>query len=138
MYLCRRAADITGWTEPEIFAMPRFQNAIFSSQSSPGRDLTEDILKGAFDGQSNSSQEVWNLRSKWGQDLKVVVVASPRTDARGVSGALCVVMPLGAPVVKQQPDCNTVKSSSMEEVSQLDLEGRIISSLCVHCLQRLV
>lgn len=127
---CRRAADITGWSESEVFAMPKFHNAIFSSQTSSRRDLTEDILKGAFDGQHNS-QEVWNLTTKWGQELKVNVVASPRTDAKGVSGAICVIMPVGAhtpTVVKQQPgfqvDCN-VKSMD-EEVSQLDLEGRTI------------
>lgn len=60
----------------------------------------EDILKGVFDGQSNFFQEVWNLRSKWGQDLKVVVVVSFCIDVRGVLGVFCVVMFLGVFVVK--------------------------------------
>jgi len=130
----KRAADLTGWTESEIFAMPGFHHTLFSSNSSSsssptqssspsGRDLTEAILKGAFDGPTNA-HEVWTLRTKWGRDLKVLVVASPRTDAKGVSGALCVIMPLGAPAVVKPPGskvdhCNV---KSMDEVSQLDLE----------------
>lgn len=112
----KRAEHISGWSESEIFAMPKFHNTIFSStsQGPASKDLTEEIVKGAFDGHNSSPQEVWNLRTKWGQELKVVVVASPRTDAKGVSGALCVIMPLGA--TPAAADCN------VEVSSQVDLE----------------
>ncbi|XP_024369045.1 uncharacterized protein [Physcomitrium patens] len=119
----KRAADLTGWPESEIFAMPRFHDVLFSSGSSYPKGLMKDVLKVVLDGHT-TSQEVWDLKTKWGEQIKVLVVASPRMDAKGVvSGAICVIMPYGASAAKgsdYEADCNL---EHIDEVTNLDLEG---------------
>jgi len=124
----KRAADLTGWTESEIFAMPRFLDVLFGVPSSRRRNLGECILKGSLDDQRNS-QEVWDLKTKWGHDIKVLVVASPPgVGKRAVSGTICVIMPIGAPETKEsgfEVNCNV---KAVDEVSHLDLEDDELSN----------
>lgn len=125
----KRAADLTGWPESEIFAMPRFHDVLFSSGSSYPKGLMKDVLKVVLDGHT-TSQEVWDLKTKWGEQIKVLVVASPRMDAKGVvSGAICVIMPYGASAAKgsdYEADCNL---EHIDEVTNLDLEAPQVVSI---------
>lgn len=104
--------------------MPRFLDVLFGVPSSRRRNLGECILKGALDDQRNS-QEVWDLKTKWGHDIKVLVSASPPgVGKRAVSGTICVIMPIGAPETKEsgfEVNCNV---KAVDEVSHLDLEGK--------------
>lgn len=104
--------------------MPRFHDVLFSSGSSYPKGLMKDVLKVVLDGHT-TSQEVWDLKTKWGEQIKVLVVASPRMDAKGVvSGAICVIMPYGASAAKgsdYEADCNL---EHIDEVTNLDLEGK--------------
>lgn len=107
--------------------MPRFHDVLFSSGSSHPKGLMKDVLKVVLDGHT-TSQEVWDLKTKWGEQIKVLVVASPRMDAKGVvSGAICVIMPYGASAAKgsdYEADCNL---EHIDEVTNLDLEGKVSS-----------
>lgn len=88
------------------------------------RDV-EDVFKGALEGQ-DASGEIWSLKTKWEQTLKVLLFATSRADPMGtVSGAICVIVPLPAPGM--QLECSVQTIGVMHEVSRLDLEGTSLS-----------
>lgn len=123
----RRAADATGWSESEVFAMPNFTASLFSNQVSEKE--CDDILKAALEGQ-DSAQEIWSLKTKWGKNVNAVLMASARTDGMdAISGVVCVIMPLGPTPKPEQPalklDCNV---SAMDHMSILDLEEEQVNS----------
>lgn len=89
-------------------------------------------MRGALEGQ-DSTQQFWNLQTKWGHTMKVLLYACARTDAMGgVSGVICVIMPLDAPGMLQ-PACKLERSlQATDKVSLLDPEGeylKILSSI---------
>lgn len=119
----RRAMEATGWTEAEVFALPKFTASLFSNLSISDRDC-EDILKAALEGQ-DIAQEVWTLKTKWGKNVKAVLSANARRDGMGV---VCVIMPLSPPSIEQPAlklDCNV---SVMDHMSILDLEEEQLNS----------
>lgn len=113
----RRATDATGWSETEVFAMPKFTASLFSNPSASDKDC-EDILRAALEGQ-DTVQEVWNLKTKWGKNLNAVLFANAREDGMGV---ICVIMPLSPQSIEQPAmklDCTV---DAMCNLSILDLE----------------
>ncbi|KAG0628650.1 hypothetical protein M758_1G042900 [Ceratodon purpureus] len=123
----RRATDATGWTETEVFAMPKFTASLFSNQSDNEKDC-EELLKAALEGQ-DSINEMWSLKTKWGKDMNAVLMANARSDNMGVTcGVVCVIMPLTQPKMEQPSlklDCNV---SAMDHMSILDLEEEQLNS----------
>lgn len=89
----------------------------------------EDFVRGALEGQ-DSTQQFWNLQTKWGHTMKVLLYACARTDAMGgVSGVICVIMPLDAPGMLQ-PACKLERSlQATDKVSLLDPEGEYFKKI---------
>lgn len=91
----------------------------------------EDFVKGALEGQDSTQQQFWNLKTKWGHTMKVLLYACARTDAMGaVCGVICVIMPLDAPGMRQ-PACKPERSlQAMDKVvGLLDPEGEYFKNL---------
>jgi CheY-like chemotaxis protein/PAS domain-containing protein len=122
----RRATDATGWSDTEVLGNLRFTATIFSNQKDGEKDCAE-LLKAALDG-NDSVQEIWTLKTKWGSDMSVALIANAHTDSMGATcGVVCVIMPLSAPRLDQPSlrlDCNV---SAMDHLSILDLEEDVNS-----------
>lgn len=122
----RRATDATGWTDTEVFAMPKFTSTLFSNQKDTEKEC-EELLKAAL-ASHDAVQEIWNMKTKWGAEVSAALMANVQTDAMGVTrGVVCVIMPLSSPKLEQPSlklDCNV---SAMDQMSILDLEEDVNS-----------
>lgn len=121
----KRAADLSGWLEPDVLNMSDFGCTIFSPELSTNSREFEDLLKttaAASASPSSSSGEIWKMKTKWGQELRVVLLTSLYTDAAGlVCGTMCAIMPLTAPAAAPglHLDCDI---PPLDDVQDIDTE----------------
>ncbi len=105
--------------------MSDFGCTIFSPELSTNSREFEDLLKTAAADSvspSSSSGEIWKMKTKWGQELRVVLLTSLRTDAAGlVCGTMCAIMPLTAPAAAPglHLDCDI---PPLDDVQDIDTE----------------
>ncbi|GAQ91091.1 CheY-homologous receiver domain and PAS domain-containing protein [Klebsormidium nitens] len=96
----RKLGDLTGWTEADVcrLAAP-FPGVLLEPAASTQAPRTcAELLRGAINGKDTSGAE-FHLALRGRRRQKVLLSASLRTDVAGaVSGALCVVCPIGPPV----------------------------------------
>jgi hypothetical protein len=106
--------------------MSDFGCTIFSPELSTNSREFEDLLKAATTASaspSSSSGEIWKMKTKWGKELRVVLLTSLRTDAAGlVCGTMCAIMPLTAPAAAPglHLDCDI---PPLDDVQDIDTEG---------------
>ncbi|KAH9550315.1 hypothetical protein CY35_10G065200 [Sphagnum magellanicum] len=113
--------------------MPRFASTIFTREltsfhnqkSGECKEEFEDFLQAASEGHGSSGGEIWKMRTKWGHDLKVLLLASMCTDSGGVmsGGTMCVIMPFMMPGLHL--DCNI---PPLDDVQDIDTEEEQLSS----------
>jgi hypothetical protein len=105
--------------------MSDFGCTIFSPELSTNSREFEDLLKttaAASASPSSSSGEIWKMKTKWGQELRVVLLTSLYTDAAGlVCGTMCAIMPLTAPAAAPglHLDCDI---PPLDDVQDIDTE----------------
>jgi hypothetical protein len=108
-----------------VLNMSDFGCTIFSPELSTNSREFEDLLKTAAADSvspSSSSGEIWKMKTKWGQELRVVLLTSLRTDAAGlVCGTMCAIMPLTAPAAAPglHLDCDI---PPLDDVQDIDTE----------------
>jgi hypothetical protein len=96
------------------------------NRSGECKEEFEDFLQAASEGHGSSGGEIWKMRTKWGHDLKVLLLASMCTDSGGVmsGGTMCVIMPFMMPGLHL--DCNI---PPLDDVQDIDTEGNSTSYL---------